>query len=299
MALTEDKVRSLVEGDQGMTESLVVVYRATDGGDGSVEWTEVRDEVSSGHWGRLIETGVLVDAGTGFELENPDAVERVLREVDAGELEPAEETDDEDRSGWTTKDKLAGLGALGLFAAYSLQSLRDIIGGAVDVVLGPLNSVLPFYVVVLLVAVLTGLVSTLVQSSLIDSEKMKEYQDRMKEFQERRKEAKERGDDEEMKQIQQEQMEAMGDQAGMLKEQFRPTVWIMLFSIPMFLWIYWMALDGNLTGSQGVVAPMIGETDWNEGVVGPMQLWIVWYFVCSMAFSNILRKSLDISVMPS
>ncbi|PSP76983.1 HTR-like protein [Halobacteriales archaeon QS_1_68_20] len=298
MALTEDKVRSLVEGDEGMAESLSAVYRAADSG--PVEWADVREEVSSGHWGRLIETGVLVDGGDGFRLENPDTVEQVLRDVDAGDLEPADEDDEIESSGWSTYDKLAGLASLGLFAAYSVQSLRAVIGGTVDVFLGPLDAVLPFHVVVLLVAVLTGLVSALVQSSLINTEKMQQYQERMKEFQERRKRAKERGDEEEMKRIQQEQMDAMSDQAGMLKEQFRPTVWIMLFTIPMFLWIYWRALDPGPSGvPPAITAPMLGETGWRQGVLGPMQLWIVWYFLCSMAFTNILRKSLDLSVMPT
>ena len=299
MALTEDKVRSLVEQDEGIAESLAAVYRTADGG--AVEWADVRDEISSGHWGRLIETGVLVDGGDGFRLDDPDTVEHVLRDVDAGDLEPAEDRDEIESTGWTKYDKMAGLASLGLFAAYSLQSLRGLIGGTIDIFLGPLNAVVPFHVVVLLVAVLTGLVSALVQSSLIDSGKMKQYQDRMKKFQKRRERAKERGDEEEMQRVQQEQMEAMGEQAGMLKEQFRPTVWIMLFTIPMFLWIYWMVLDGGATGSPPpeIIAPILGQVEWYDGVIGPLQLWIVWYFLCSMAFTNILRKSLDISVMPT
>ena len=123
----------------------------------------------------------------------------------------------------------------------------------------------------------------------------------MKQINERRKEAKERGDDEALKQIQKEQMDAMGDQAGMMKEQFRPTVWIMLVSIPFFLWIYWVVLDGNFVepAPHTIYSPMVGEVGWTEGVLGPMQMWIVWYFICSMAFSNIIRKALNIQITPS
>jgi uncharacterized membrane protein (DUF106 family) len=297
MALTEDKVRSLVEQDEGLSDALEAIYRATD--DGSVEWADVNDDVSSGHWGRLIEQGVLVEDGNGFELADESAVEAVLDGVERGEVDPVEAIDDDD-SGWSKWDKLAGLGALALFAGYSLGQVRGLIGGTIDALLGPLNQLVPFHIVVLVIAVFTGVITTLVQGSLMDSEKMAAYQERMKDIQERRKKAKERGDDEALEQIQQEQMDAMGDQAGMLKEQFRPTVWVMLITIPFFLWIYWKVLDGHLTAAdQTLVAPLFGETAWDEGAVGPMQMWIVWYFLCSMSLSNVIRKALNINITPS
>lgn len=295
MALTEEKVRSIVEKDGGMADALEAVYAAAE--NGTVEWADVNDDISSGHWGRLIEQGILVDDGGGFRFEDPEAVEDILHGVDEGEVAAAEEEDES--SGWSKWDKLAGLAALGLFAGYSMAEVRAVIGGLIDVFVSPLNQLVPFYIVVLIIAVVTGAVSTVLQSKLIDSDKMGEYQQRMKQINERRKEAKERGDDEELKKIQKEQMDAMGDQAGMMKEQFRPTVWIMLFSIPFFLWIYWKVLDGNLNGSGLIHSPMVGEVSWTEGVLGPMQMWIVWYFICSMAFSNIIRKALNIQITPS
>jgi uncharacterized membrane protein (DUF106 family) len=30
-----------------------------------------------------------------------------------------------------------------------------------------------------------------------------------------------------------------------------------------------------------------------------MQAWIVWYFLCSMGFTQIIRKSLNIDISPS
>jgi uncharacterized membrane protein (DUF106 family) len=30
-----------------------------------------------------------------------------------------------------------------------------------------------------------------------------------------------------------------------------------------------------------------------------MQAWIVWYFLCSMAFTQIIRKGLDIDMSPT
>ena len=125
----------------------------------------------------------------------------------------------------------------------------------------------------------------------------------MQEIQDRRKAAKERGDDEALEQIKEEQMEAMGDQLGMFKLQFRPMVWIMLLTVPAFLWMYWKILSGNGVDGVSVVMPFIGDLSvqdgWTTGVVGPMQAWIVWYFVCSMAFTQVIRKALNVQTTPS
>lgn len=98
-------------------------------------------------------------------------------------------------------------------------------------------------------------------------------------------------------------MEAMGDQMGMFKEQFRPMVWIMFLTIPVFLWMYWaIGVGGNAQPHIDVgtlVLPLTGTVEWTEGVLGPMQAWIVWYFLCSMGFTQIIRKALNIDMSPS
>jgi uncharacterized membrane protein (DUF106 family) len=134
-------------------------------------------------------------------------------------------------------------------------------------------------------------------------DKMSKYQERMQEIQERRKEAKEAGDEEALDEIQEEQMDAMGDQLGMFKEQFRPMVWIMFLTIPVFLWMYWSIGVGSNASAQttldALVLPLVGRVEWTETVLGPIQAWIVWYFVCSMGFTQIIRKSLNIDISPS
>jgi len=94
----------------------------------------------------------------------------------------------------------------------------------------------------------------------------------------------------------------MGDQLGMFKEQFRPMVWIMFLTIPAFLWMYWaLGFRGGVEhyAFQNIVIPFAGEVEWTAGIVGPMQIWIVWYFLCSMAFNQIIQKGLNISMTPS
>jgi uncharacterized membrane protein (DUF106 family) len=181
-----------------------------------------------------------------------------------------------------------------------------------DLLLGPLDAALPFYAVIMVLALFTGLYSTLLQANLMNTEKIAYYQEKMKDLQDRRKAAQEADDDEALDAIQEEQMEAMGENLGMFKEQFRPMVWIMLFTIPVFLWMYWMILspDQAVTPAQ-ITMPLIGELNpvagdamgrnegWRTTVIGPIEAWIVWYFLCSMGFTQVIRKALDIQTTPT
>ncbi|ELZ32811.1 hypothetical protein C474_06045 [Halogeometricum pallidum JCM 14848] len=309
MARIEAKVRDLVSSDPEMRSAVETVLARSD--DGEVRWVDVKGDITSGHWGRLIEKGVLVDGDEGFELADAEATRAGLEEASATAASPASSSsstassvdlDDEDSS-WSMYDKMAGVVTVGLFAAYGWKPLRDIIGSAMDVVLGPLTELLPFYAVIMVIALATGLYSTLLQANLMNMEKMGAYQERMKDIQKRQKEAREAGDDEALDAIQEEQMEAMGDQLGMFKEQFRPMVWIMFITIPAFLWMYWaIGVGGNAdphVTMGNIVLPLVGSVEWTEGVLGPMQAWIIWYFLCSMGFTQIIRKSLNIDISPS
>jgi len=304
MARTADKVESLIAEDSAMADVLAVVYDRTDAGDELIEWADVNDALTSGQWGRLIEKDVLTSDGDEFRLADPEAVEAALEDDPTTSISTDDDADvdidDDDESSWTMWDKMAALGSVGLFLGYSQAPIRNVIGSTVNLLIGPLDSVLPFYVVVMVLALVTGLYSTLLQANLMNMDKMSAYQQRMKDIQEKRKEAKERGDDEAMERIREEQMDAMGDQLGMFKEQFRPMVWTMFLTIPVFLWIYWMVRDGHIPDAEWtIVAPLVGEAGWQTGVVGPMRLWIVWYFLCSMGFTQLIRKSLNIQTTPT
>jgi uncharacterized membrane protein (DUF106 family) len=289
MARTPEKVRSLVREDPELADVLETLLDR----EGELRWRDVKGDVTSGQWGRLLEKDVLVESDEGFEFADPEGVRDGLSPEDG------DDDDAPESSSWSKWDKLAAVGSIGVFLGYNVQSVQDIIGNTVNAVVGPLNSVLPFYLVVMVLAVLTGLYSTILQANLTDMEKMSEYQERAKDLQDRMSDARERGDDAEVERLREEQMEAFGDQASMLKEQFRPMVWIMLFTIPVFLWMYWMLGTGKVDPNElRVTFPLMGETNLNASMlVSPA--WIVWYFLCSFGFSNIIRKALNIQTTPT
>jgi len=298
MSKVERRVRSLVREDGEMRDAIQVVLDNASGGE--VRWVDVRDQITSGQWGRLIEKEVLVDGDEGFALADRDEIEAGMEDDSGGsDVETPETTT------WSKWDKLAGVATLGAFVGYAVSPVRNAIAGGIDVVLGPLLNVVPFYVVIMVIALGTGLYSTLLRAGLMDMEKMGAYQERMKDIQERRKEAEKRDDDEALDEIQEEQMEAMGDQLGMFKEQFRPMVWIMFLTIPAFLWMFWViGYRGSdaaypAVAAQELVVPLAGTVTWDTGIVGPIQMWILWYFLCSMAFTQLVQKSLNIEMSPS
>jgi uncharacterized membrane protein (DUF106 family) len=285
-----ERVQRLVEEEASLAGALRVVHARMAEHDRALRWRDVSDELSSGQWGRLIEKGVVEPHDDGFVLADRDAVEQAL---DAGEV--ADPPDIDEDASWSRLDKLAGLGAVVLFAGYSVPQIRNLVATVDNVVLAPLDSVLPFYVVILLLAVVTGLYSALLQANLLDREKLAAYQAQMKAIQDRRKAAKERGDEAELERIEEEQMEAMGDQLGMFKLQFRPMVWIMLLTIPVFLWMRWKIRAGHVVGPEThLVFPLIGQVGLQEAAFGPFPAWILWYFLCSMSFGQVIRKVLNI-----
>ncbi|MEF8820251.1 MAG: DUF106 domain-containing protein [Haloferacaceae archaeon] len=301
MARIERTVGDLVADDTEMRDAVETVLSNAD--DGTVRWADVRDEVSSGHWGRLIEQGVLVDGEDGFELADPEATRAALGNGTTDASTSGDASDDEvEETTWSIYDKGAAAVTMAFFVAYAWQPLRDLIGGIMDVALGPLEQAMPFYAVVMVLAMATGLYSTLLQANLMNTEKMGQYQEQMQDLQERREAAKERDDQEALDRLQDEQMDMMGDQLGMFKEQFRPMVWIMFFTIPVFLWMYWALGIGG--GTQHIdpgriTIPLRGPLEWREQAFGPIQVWILWYFVCSMGFTQIIRKGLNIDISPS
>jgi len=315
MTRTAEKINALVREDSSITEALDAIREEADENGGEVEWAHVRDDLTSGQWGRLIEKGVLVDGDEGFEIADREAYDEALDGDGGGEGGVPDVDIDDEATKWSQWDKLAAVGSILLMVGYWLDSVRDTVGSSLDLVFGPLDAVLPFHIVILAIALLTGLYSTLLQANLMNPEIIGKYQQRMKSMQnkqkdirERKKDAEERGASEaeldriedELEAAREEQMEAMAENIGMFKEQFRPMVWIMLFTIPLFLWMYWKILDGHISEAERVmVMPIIGEVGLDEGLLGPMWAWIIWYFLCSMGFTQLLRKALNIDMTPT
>ncbi len=304
MVRAEQKVNDLLAEDSGMSDALSAVLAEAEQNGGTVEWADVNGELTSGQWGRIIEKGLLQSAnGNGFAVQQPETIKGALNgqfnasTSNASNGSTSADDSDEDSS-WTTYDKLAGLVALGMMAGYSIQPIKNTVGGIMHMLLGPVNAVLPFYGVVLLLAVALGFYSTVFRAKLMDTEMMGDHQEKMKDLQDRQKAARERGDDEAIERLQKEQMDMMGDQLGMFKQQFRPMVWIMLLTIPVFLWLYWMIGPGPLpAGDTTVIMPFAGKVAWTDSLL-VFPAWLAWYMICSIGSTQVIQKGLNMDITP-
>lgn len=296
MAKTREEIVSLIERDDELANAAAVVFDTAERGDGTVVWNDVGDDITEAQWGRLLSARVLIEAGDRFVIDDPVAVSEALENVERATTEDGED----EEAGWSVADKIAGVGSLGLALSYQLPVIRDSVGQTVNIILGPLNAILPFYLMVLLLAAGTGLVSMVIQSRMTDYEGMAERQERMSAISERLKDAKERDDEAAVEEIQAEQMDAMTDQFGMFTQMLRPLAWTMLFTVPALLWLYWLMLSpAQAVAPTAIVFPMLGRIAWTAKIIGPMQAWLLWYMICSVSSRQFIQKTLDIQTSPT
>ncbi|MDY7080842.1 MAG: EMC3/TMCO1 family protein, partial [Halobacteria archaeon] len=282
-----------------------------------IEWKDVKTDATSGQWGRLIEKGILVESGDGFELADETAVRRALgKEVktessEASESSPSStsevEVEDIDTS-WSLLDKAAaGVGAFFIIFGYRDPNIQAAIGKTIDTVALPLHNIgLPYYLLILLLATLTGLYSSYLQLYLMDWDWISAQQEKVQNIQSELKEAQLGDDDEKQAELQDEQKEVMSEQMKMFKMQFKPSVWIMVITIPLFIWMYW-----SFTSRAGIPPavlrhgtmpeiqlPFLGHSvPFNQTVLGFLpigQAWFIWYILCSFGFGQIMRKVLGV-----
>ncbi|QPV61744.1 DUF106 domain-containing protein [Halosimplex litoreum] len=298
----DETLRERLDGDDALADAAATVLDRAESGDGTVAWADVSGAVPAEQWGRLLESEVLVATDAGFVVDDPDAVRAAVGDRDGAEIRDDTETADgadADSGGWSMADKLAGVAALGLMASYQVPMARDAIGSTADLFLGPVEAALPFGVTVALLAVATTLVSTTLRRRLMDGNPQDIAKDRMETVKERLDAARERGDDEAVERLQSRQQELMLEQLGAMKRMVRPMVYAMLVTIPVFLWITWLTVNPAAAITPAAqVLPIAGRVVWTAKLVGPIQVWTVWYIACSL-LSNVAGKRVAKKVGPA
>jgi uncharacterized membrane protein (DUF106 family) len=192
-------------------------------------------------------------------------------------------------------DKAAmAVGFVLFFGVMISAELRDGLGMATGLLLGWLPDILPFHVVLFILAAVTGLYASLIQKYTMDWEFLRNSQEKMKKLQRNMKEAQLSGDQSRIQAMQNEQMKAVADQGKMMQMQFKPMLYIGIVSIPLFMWAY-LFISNN--PNMMMTFPFWGTHPINATVWGPILYWFYWYFICSLPVSQIIRKALDIGSM--
>ena len=189
----------------------------------------------------------------------------------------------------------------GMMFLYQWKELRQAIAGIVNIVIAPFQAMgLPFFALVLILATITGFYSSLIQKYTIDYDKMYENQEKMKEFNVKFKEAQMSGDEKLIKKMQAKQQQMMSDQMEVTKQQFTPMIYILVVTIPIFFWLYenipTEIIATDILNS-ALVIPFGGVLSYFEPCFGFFPLWLLWYMICSLCMTQVIRKALNIGGM--
>ena len=175
----------------------------------------------------------------------------------------------------------------------TIPVVRSTIGSAMDILLGPLIAdpvKLPFFIVILILSALTGLYSSLLQKYTIDQERLQEVQENMKEFQKEYRDAQLSKDEKRIKKLESRRDKMMKEQMEVSQSQFRPMAYILLVSLPIFFWLIYKMPLVNAT----ITFPYFGEMSIWKGAIWIIPAWILWYMLCSLCISQVIRKSMNI-----
>lgn len=176
--------------------------------------------------------------------------------------------------------------------SYSITPLRVGVGQAIDTVFAPLvlGFKIPFSILIVILSAITGLYSSIIQKYTIDYERMTESQERMKEFQKEYREAQLSQDEKKIKKLDAKKDRVMREQLEMSQEQFKPMAYILVLTVPIFFWLLF-----RLSHIQSTInLPFAGLHNLTDPVLWVVPAWIIWYMICSLTLSQVIRKALNI-----
>ena len=176
--------------------------------------------------------------------------------------------------------------------AYTIEWLRVGVGKAIDSILAPLvnDFGIPFYILIVILSAFTGLYSSILQKYTIDYEKMTESQERMKVFQTEYREATLSQDEKRIKKLEARRDRVMKEQMEMSQQQFKPMIYIMVLTIPIFFWLLYRLAQTTST----ITLPYYGMHALTDPIIWVIPAWILWYMICSITISQVIRKALNI-----
>ena len=176
--------------------------------------------------------------------------------------------------------------------SYSIEWLRVGVGQGIDTAFSPVvdGFGIPFYILIVILSAFTGLYSSIIQKYTIDYEKMTDSQERMKEFQTEYREAQLSQDEKKIKKMDAKKDRVMREQLEMSQQQFKPMAYILVITVPIFFWLLFRLAQVKST----ITMPYVGTVGLEAAAFWIIPAWMLWYMICSITLSQIIRKSLNI-----
>ncbi|MEM4617020.1 MAG: EMC3/TMCO1 family protein [Archaeoglobaceae archaeon] len=204
---------------------------------------------------------------------------------------------------------VAILGFLIFFGLIFSYEFRVALALIVERVLFPLSG-FKFYVTVLIMAILAGLYSNLIQKYTVNYKRLKELQTKISEYQKEYLEAVKQKNQFKLKQLEKKSDEMKMLQSELMSMQFKPMSYTFLVSIPIWAWLWEKAYLSYQNVKFGTTTEIFNSLDnslfyvttpfWGSIHVGEMigifPWWILWYMLCSITISQMIKKLMKVGV---
>ncbi|MGD0535815.1 MAG: EMC3/TMCO1 family protein [Methanoregula sp.] len=179
-----------------------------------------------------------------------------------------------------------------MMVSYSIAWLRVGVGQGIDSLFAPLveSFKIPFFILIVILSAATGLYSSIIQKYTIDYERMTDVQDRMKAFQKEYREAMLSQDEKRIKKLDTKKDRMMKEQLELSQQQFKPMAYILVLTVPIFFWLLYRLSQIHNT----ITLPYYGTLSLTAPLLWVIPAWIIWYMICSITISQVIRKALNI-----
>ncbi|MFA5236359.1 MAG: EMC3/TMCO1 family protein [Methanoregula sp.] len=184
-----------------------------------------------------------------------------------------------------------------MMISYSIEWLRVGVGKGLDTLFGPLvdSFGIPFFILIVILSAATGLYSSIIQKYTIDYERMNEVQDRMKGFQKEYREAMLSQDEKRIKKLDTKKDRMMKEQLELSQQQFKPMAYILILTVPIFFWLLYRL--SQIPDATIMLPYHAGAISLTASLFWVIPAWIIWYMICSITISQVIRKALNIGGM--
>ncbi len=179
-----------------------------------------------------------------------------------------------------------------------LNAMNQLFNPIIAMDPNPNNPVLTIVLIALGVSILT----TVAQKLLVDQDKMNEIQEKQKKLKDEMKAAQASGNNKKLAEVQAKQLEAMKDSNEMMTMSFKPMIVTMIPILLIFAWMWSSVISkiiivlppGVYYCTLTPVFHWLGLFFYGGKITTvPYGIgWLMWYFICTMGCSQILRKFL-------
>ncbi|HIP25719.1 MAG TPA: DUF106 domain-containing protein [Archaeoglobus profundus] len=193
----------------------------------------------------------------------------------------------------TIQKLLMVLGGI-FFIGVLIPEFRIIMAKTVDPILRSLL-IFPIHIVIMILATITAIYSSLIQKYMIDFRKMKEMQEKIFEFERQYFKAIKENNQFLIKQLEKRRDEIRLMQAEIMKMNFTSIFYVMIVTIPIWIWLWYVIYDvaelgiHNKVSKFTIIVPFQGYIHVSDFIV-IIPWWLFWYLLCSMLVGQVIRK---------